>query len=108
MSVISPARAGNVPTHAWTKLYTEIMTKFLAFMSAVYAWAPAALPNEATQSTTVHIKFVPPVSGLPSSVEAQTSVTRASTLVVLAPGPRRCTLTVALYWPSHASRYQSS
>ena len=32
-----------------------------------------ALP-EATQSTTVHIKFVPPVSGLPSSIEAQTRI----------------------------------
>ena len=41
---------------------------------------------EATQSTTVHIKFVPPVSDLPSSVEAQTSATRASTSVVFAPG----------------------
>ena len=87
MSVISPARAGNVPTHAWTKLYTEIMTKFLAFMSAVYAWPPAALPNEATQSTTVHIKFVPPVSGLPSSVEAQTSATCVSTSVVFVLSP---------------------
>ena len=67
------------------------------------------LPSEATQSTTVHIKFVMPVSGLPSSVEAQTSVMHASTLVVLAPGPQRCTLTVArLHWPSHASWYQSS
>ena len=61
-----------------------------------------------SNSTTVHIKFVPPVSGLPSLVEAQTSVTRASTSVVLAPSPWSCTLTVALHWSSHASRYQSS
>ena len=59
-----------------------------------------ALPSEVTQSTTVPIKFVPPVSGLPLSVEAQTSVTRASTLVVLVPCPWHCTLTVALHWPS--------
>ena len=88
MPAISPARAANVATHAWTKLYTEIM----AFMSAVYAWP-------ATHSTTVHIKFSQPASGLPSSVEAQTSATRASTSVVFAPGPRYCTLTVALHWP---------
>ena len=88
MPAISPARAANVATHAWTKLYTEIM----AFMSAVYAWP-------ATQSTTVHSKFSQPVSGLPSSVEAQTSATRTSTSVVFAPGPRCCTLTVALHWP---------
>ena len=89
MPAISPARAVNVATHAWTKLYTEIM----AFMSAVYAWP-------ATQSTTVHSKFSQLVSGLPSSVEAQTSATRASTSVVFAPGPRCCTLTVALHWPN--------
>ena len=41
---------------------------------------------EVTQSTIVHIKFVPPVSDLPSLVEAQTSATRASTSVVFAPG----------------------
>ena len=29
---ISPASAANMATHAWTKVYTEIMT------SAVYAW----------------------------------------------------------------------
>ena len=56
---------------------------------------------EATQSNTVPIKFVPPVSDLPSLVEAQTSATRASTSVVFAPGPLRCTLTVALHRPSH-------
>ena len=56
---------------------------------------------ETTQSTTVPIKFVPPVSDLPSSVEAQTSATRASTSVVFAPGPLCCTLTVALHRPSH-------
>ena len=48
---------------------------------------------EVMQSTTVPIKFVPPVSDLPSSVEAQTSATRASTSVVFAPGPLRCTVT---------------
>ena len=37
---------------------------------------------EATRSTTVPIKFVPPVSDLPLSVEAQTIATRASTSVV--------------------------
>ena len=88
MPAISPAKAANVATHAWTKLYTEIM----AFMSVVYAWP-------ATYSTTVHIKFSQPASGLPSSVEAQTSATRASTSVIFAPGPRYCTLTVALHWP---------
>ena len=56
---------------------------------------------EATLSTTVPIKFVPPVSDLPLSVEAQTSATRASTSVVFAPGPLHCTLTVALHRPSH-------
>ena len=57
---------------------------------------------EATQSTTVPItEFVPPVSDLPSSVEAQTSATRVSTSVVFAPGPLRCSLTVALHRPSH-------
>ena len=40
---------------------------FLAFMSTVYAWPYLKRPR---QSTTVHI-FVPPVSGLLSSVEAQ-------------------------------------
>ena len=63
-------------------------------MSAVYAC-------EATQSTTVPIKFVLPVSDLPSSVEAQTSATHASTSVVFAPDPLHCTLTVALHQPSH-------
>ena len=56
---------------------------------------------EATQSTTVPIKFVPPVSDLPSSVEAETSSMHASTSVVFAPGPLRCTLTVAFHRPSH-------
>ena len=37
-----------------------------------------------------------PVSGLPSSAEAQISATRASTSVVFASD---CTLTVALHWP---------
>ena len=39
---------------------------------------------EVTQSTIGHSKFVPPVSGLLSSVEAQTSAMDASTLVVFA------------------------
>ena len=52
---------------------------------------------------TVYTKFVPPaMSGLPSSVEAQTSATCTSTSVIFGPSPRRCTLTVAL--PSQASR----
>ena len=42
---------------------------------------------EVTQSTTIHIKFVPPVSGLLSLVETQTSATRASTSVLFALGP---------------------
>ena len=53
---------------------------------------------EAARSTTVPIKFVLPVSDLPSSVEAQTSAMHASTS---APGPLCCTLTVALHQPSH-------
>ena len=52
---------------------------------------------EASQSTTVPIKFVPPVSDLPLSVEAQTSAMHASTSVVFAPGPLHCTLTVVLH-----------
>ena len=52
---------------------------------------------EATQTTTFHTKFVPSVSGLPSSVEAQTSATCALTSVVFALGPRHCTLKVALH-----------
>ena len=60
---------------------------------------------EATQSTTFHI---PSVSNLSLLVEAQTSATmHASTSVVFALGPRRCTLTVALHWPSHTSKYRS-
>ena len=35
MPAISPARAANVATHAWTKLYNEIMG-FLVSMSAVH------------------------------------------------------------------------
>ena len=61
---------------------------------------------EATQSTTVPSKFVPPVSDLPSSVEAQTSSMRASTSVVFAPGPLRCTLTVALHRALHRPSHQ--
>ena len=43
--------------------------------------------------------FSSPVSGLPSSVEAQISATHASTSVVFILGPQYCTLTVALHWP---------
>ena len=50
MSAISPARAANMATHAWTKLYTGIM----AFMSTIYAWPYLKRPR---QSTTVHIYF---------------------------------------------------
>ena len=64
-------------------------------MSVVYAWPT----TEATQSTTVYIKFRPHVSGLPSLVEAQISDMRASTSVIFASGPRYCTLTVAFHWP---------
>ena len=39
---------------------------------------------EATQSTTIHIEFVPPVSDLPSLVEVKTSTTRDLTTVVFA------------------------
>ena len=86
MPAISPARAANMATHAWIKLYTEIN----------HQGSP--------QTTTFHIKFVPSVSILPSSVEAQTSATLALTSVIFTLGPRHCTLTVALHWPSHASR----
>ena len=53
---------------------------------------------EGTQSTIFYIKFSPPVTGLLSSVEAQISVTRASTSVVFASGLQYRILTVALYW----------
>ena len=98
MPAISRARAANVTTDAWTKLYTEIMSVYeCRLCMASYL--------KLDPSTTVHIKFVPSVSGLPSSVEAQTSATGASTSVVFTPGPRRCTLTAALQWPSHASSF---
>ena len=61
-------------------------------MSAIYALSAGYL-----RRPTIDTKFVPPISGLPSSVEAQTSATRTSTSVVFTPDPRRCTLTVALY-----------
>ena len=57
--------------------------KFLAFMCAVHTYDP--LP-EATQSTTVRIKFVLPVSSLPSLVETWIGAMRASTSVIFAPG----------------------
>ena len=56
-------------------------TKILPFMSQPYMHGP--LP-EATQSTIFYIKFSSPVTGLLSSVEAQISVTCASTSVVFA------------------------
>ena len=60
-------------------------------MSAVHAW-----PLPEVTSTTVHIKFVPPVSrpavdGRQKHI--QEVATHASTSVVFAPGRRRCTLT---------------
>ena len=65
------------------------------------SWVPFmhGLLPEVTQSTTVYIKFRPPVSGLPLSVEAQISATQASTSVVFASGPQYCTLTVTFHWP---------
>ena len=81
--------------------------KFLAFIiaSAIYTWLVCYLKRP-----TVNTKFVPPMSGLPSSVETQTSAMHTSTSVIFAPGPRHYTLTVALYWPLHvhASRRRSS
>ena len=84
MPPISPARVANVATHAWTKLYTEIMNQ----TSGIYErHLRMGRYLKRTQSTTVFIKFRPPVSGLPSSVEGQISATRASTSVVFASGP---------------------
>ena len=60
---------------------------------------------EATQSTTIHIKFVQSVSNLPSSVEAQTITKHASTSVVSLQVPDTALLTVALHRPSCASQY---
>ena len=57
-------------------------------------------------STTVHIKFVPPVSGLPSSVEVQTRC--ASTSVVFTPGLQRCILTPSTGLHMLHTRYRSS
>ena len=87
MPAISPARAAK-----WLHMHGPTFTlkfysKLLAFMSGVHAWL-------ATWSNPVnlrYIKFRPPVSDLPSSVEAQISATQA--LVVFASGP------VAFYWP---------
>ena len=79
MPAISPARAANVATHAWTKIYTEIMT----LISWVF------------------------LHGLLSSVEAQTSAMHASTSVVFGLSPRCCTLTVSLHWPHTLHGYQS-
>ena len=45
--VVSPARAGTVATHAWTKLHTR--DESLVYMSAIYA----RTLSEAT-STIVH------------------------------------------------------
>ena len=84
-------------THVRTKLYTEIMSEFLGIYECHLCMA--RYQAEVAQSlTTIHIyEFVPPVRGLPSSVEVQTSDTRASTSVVFAPGLRHCTLTVAFH-----------
>ena len=81
--------------------------KFLAFMSTVYAWPYLKRPR---QSTTVHT-FVPPVSGLLSSVEAQIRIKLPHVLQL-----QSSSLWVAnaalwqsgLHWPSHASQYRSS
>ena len=63
-------------------------------MSQPYMHGP--LP-EAIQSTIFYSKFSPPVTGLLSSVEAQISVTCASTSVVFASGPQYRILTIALH-----------
>ena len=58
MPAISSARAANVATYAWTKLYAGIMNSISGiYMNAVNAWPFIT-------STTIHTKFVPPVSDL--------------------------------------------
>ena len=83
-------------------LKPKSQTKFGWRLRVPYMHGP--LP-EATQSTTVYIKIVQPVSSLPSSVEAQTIAKRASTSVVSPQVPNTALLTVALHRPSRASRY---
>ena len=110
MPATYPARAANVATHAWTKLYTESWAKLLMFMSTtIYARPYLMRPR---QSTTIHI-FVLPVSKLPSSVQAQIRIKLPRVLQL-----QLFSLQVAnaaswqsgLHWPSHAhaSRYWSS
>ena len=76
--------------------------KFLAFVSTLHAWPYLKRPQ---QSTTVHI-FVPPVSGLPSSVEAQIR-TKLPCVFQLQSSSLRVTDTAlwqsGLHWPSHVS-----
>ena len=68
MPAICPARVVNVATHAWTKLYTETMSLISGVCECPLSMAYLKQPR---QSVTVHIKFVPLVSGLLLSVEAQ-------------------------------------
>ena len=72
----------------------KLSAKFLAYMLCM--------------ATTIHHKFVMPVSGLLLMVGRSTNqkqvATCASTSVVFTLGRRHCTLAVALHWPSHASR----
>ena len=82
MPAISPVREANMATRAWTKLYTGIMS----YISGVYEYHLCMALPEATPGT-VHT-FAPPVSGLPSLVEAKISVMCASTSAVFASRPR--------------------
>ena len=62
------------------------------------------------QSTTVHI-FVPAVSGLPSSVEAQIRIKLPRVLQLQSSSLRVADAALwqsGFNWPSHASRYRSS
>ena len=63
-------------------------------MSAVYAW-----PLPEANSTTVHVKFVPPVSGLPLMVGRSTNQ-KFSRVLNFTLGRRRCTRAVALMSPA--------
>ena len=69
MPAISPARATIVATHAWIKLYDEIIGWIFWRLSAVYAmhdWLYLKRP----QPLCI---FVPPVSGLPLMVGRRTN-----------------------------------
>ena len=46
MPAISPARAANVATHAWTKLYDEIMSNTLPQCSPASVGLAQARPND--------------------------------------------------------------